>query len=147
MLDLQKGAADALQQWGLQKKDVSALDRSIRGDLPQKDGKNLIWGWLRLATIANSARAQAAKVSPVTEESRQRANRFEELFFEARYNVAKSRFLAGKVAPAAQRREQFEAAKTNIEQMAKLYPGLGGPKWKPLFDELLKQTNLELAQK
>ena len=131
----------------LQKKDVSALDRSIRGDLPQKDGKNLIWGWLRLATIANSARAQAAKVSPVTEESRQRANRFEELFFEARYNVAKSRFLAGKVAPAAQRREQFEAAKTNIEQMAKLYPGLGGPKWKPKFDELLKQVNLELAKK
>ena len=147
MLDLQKGAAAALQQWGLQKKDVSALDRSIRGDLPQKDGKNLIWGWLRLATIANSAQAQAAKASPVTEESRKRAQRFEELFFEARYNVAKSRFLAGKVAPAAQRREQFEAAKTNIEQMAKLYPGLGGPNWKPLFDELLKQVNLELKNK
>jgi hypothetical protein len=147
MLDLQKGAAAALQQWGLQKKDVSALDRSIRGDLPQKDGKNLIWGWLRLATIANSAHAQAAKASPVTEESRKRAQRFEELFFEARYNVAKSRFLAGKVAPAAQRREQFEAAKTNIEQMAKLYPGLGGPNWKPLFDELLKQVNLELNNK
>jgi len=147
MLDLQKGAATALQQWGLQKKDLNPLDRSIRGDLPQKDGKNLIWGWLRLATIANSAHAQAAKASPVTEESRQRANRFEELFFEARYNVAKSRFLAGKVAPAAQRREQFEAAKTNIEQMATLYPGLGGPAWKPKFDELLKQVNLELAKK
>lgn len=147
MLDLQKGAAGALQQWGLQKKDVSALDRSIRGDLPQKDGKNLIWGWLRLATMANAARAQEAKVSPATEESRQRAQRFEELFFEARYNVAKSRFLAGKVAPAAQRREQFEAAKTNIEQMATLYPSLGGPKWKPLFDELLKQVSLELEKK
>ncbi|MBL9161423.1 MAG: hypothetical protein JNL18_01645 [Planctomycetaceae bacterium] len=148
MLDLQKGAAVALQQWGIQKRDVDALDRSIRGDLRQKNGKNLIWGWLQLASIANAAAAQAAKASPVTEETRQRANRFETLFFEARYNVAKSRFLAGKVAPdEAKRREQLEAAKTNIEQMAKLYPGLGGPNWKPLFDELLKQVNLELEKK
>jgi tetratricopeptide (TPR) repeat protein len=147
MLDLQKGAATALQQWGMKKKDLSAFNRSIQGDLPQKDGRNLIWGWLKLATMANSAHAQAARVSPVTEESRLRANRFKELFFEARYNVAKSRFLAGKAATADQRRAQFEAAKTNIEQMAKLYPDLGGPNWKPLFDELLKQTNLELKKK
>jgi hypothetical protein len=147
MLDVQKGAAAALQQWGMQKKDLSAFNRSIQGDLPQKDGRNLIWGWLKLATMANSAYAQAARVSPVEEESRLRANRFKDLFFEARYNVAKSRFLAGKAAPADQRRAQFEAAKTNIEQMAKLYPDLGGPSWKPLFDELLKQTNLELEKK
>jgi tetratricopeptide (TPR) repeat protein len=147
MLDVQKGAAAALQQWGMQKKDLSAFNRSIQGDLPQKDGRNLVWGWLKLATMANSAHAQAARVSPVTEESRLRANRFKDLFFEARYNVAKSRFLAGKAAPADQRRAQFEAAKTNIEQMAKLYPDLGGPSWKPLFDELLKQTNLELEKK
>lgn len=147
MLDVQKGAAVALQQWGMQKKDLKAFNRSIQGDLPQKDGRNLIWGWLKLAAMANSARAQAAQVSPVTEESRLRANRFEELFFEARYNVAKSRFLAGKAAPEDQRRAQFEAAKTNIEQMAKLYPNLGGPSWKPLFDELLKQANLELEKK
>jgi hypothetical protein len=146
-LDLQKGAATALQQWGIQKKDVGALERSIRGDLPQPDGKNLIWGWLRLASIANSARAQAAKVSPVTEESRQRANRFEDLFFEARYNIAKSKFLAGKIAAGPERRQHFEQAKTNVEQMAKLYPGLGGPHWKPLFDELLEQVNIELEKK
>ncbi|MBA4105101.1 MAG: hypothetical protein C0485_05030 [Pirellula sp.] len=147
MLDLQKGAATALQQWGMQKKDLSAFNRSIQGDLPQKDGRNLIWGWLRLATMANSAYSQEAKASPVTEESRKRVNRFKELFYEARYNVAKSRFLAGKAAPADQRRAQLEAAKTNIEQMARLYPDLGGPNWKPLFDELLKQVNLELEKK
>ncbi len=147
MLDLQKGAATALQQWGVQQKDPGPLDRSIRGDLPQANGKNLIWGWLRLATVANSARAQAAKASPVTEASRQRANRFESLFFEARYNIAKSRYLAGKVSTGAARVEHFEAAKANIEQMAKLYPGLGGADWQPLFNDLLKQVNLELAKK
>jgi len=146
LLDLQKGAASALQQWGIQKRDVAPLERSIRGDLPQPSGKNLIWGYLQLATMANSARMQAAKASPVTEESRERVDRFGDIFFEARYNVAKSRFFAGKVAPETQRKAQFEQAKTNIEQMAKLYPDLGGPKWKPLFDELLKQVNLELAK-
>ena len=146
MLDLQKGAAQSLQAWGVDKRDLGALDRSIRGDLPQQDGKNLIWGWLRLATIANSARTQAAKASPVSPETLKRAKRFEDLFFEARYNVARSRFFAGKVAPAGSQREHFEAAKTNVEQMAKLYPDLGGPNWKPAFDELLKQINLELAK-
>lgn len=146
LLDLQKGAASALQQWGIQKRDVAPLERSIRGDLPQPSGKNLIWGYLQLATMANSAYIQAAKASPVTDESRERANRFKDIFFEARYNVAKSRFFAGKVAPEAQRKAQLEQAKTNIEQMAKLYPDLGGPQWKPLFDELLKQVNLELAK-
>ncbi|WP_428305632.1 hypothetical protein [Lacipirellula sp.] len=147
VLDLQKSAAVALQQLGVQKQDVSAFNRSIQGDLPQKDGRNLIWGWQRISSVANAARMQQAKVSPVTEESRQRTLRFENLFYEARYNVAKSRYLAGKIAEPAKRREQLEAAKMNIEQMAKLYPGLGGPAWKPLFDELLKQVNQELAEK
>lgn len=146
VLDLQKSAAAALQQLGVQKQDLTAFDRSIQGALPQKDARNLIWGWQRLSSVANSARMQAAKVSPVTEESRQRALRFENLFYEARYNVAKSRYLAGKIAEPAKRRQQLEAAKTNIEQMAKLYPGLGGPTWKPLFDELLKQVNQELTE-
>ena len=146
LLDLQKGAASALQQWGIQKRDVAPLDRSIRGDLRQPSGKNLIWGYLQLATMANAAYMNEAKASPVTEESREKANRYKDIFFEARYNVAKSRFFAGKVAPETQRKAQFEQAKTNIEQMAKLYPDLGGPRWKPLFDELLKQVNLELAK-
>ena len=96
--------------------------------------------------MANAAYMNEAKASPVTEESREKANRYKDIFFEARYNVAKSRFFAGKVAPETQRKAQFEQAKTNIEQMAKLYPDLGGPRWKPLFDELLKQVNLELAK-
>jgi hypothetical protein len=69
------------------------------------------------------------------------------LFFEARYNVIKSRYLAGKIAPAASRRQQFEKARKNLDQMANLYPELGGPNWKAAFDDLRKQIDTELAKK
>lgn len=149
MLDLQQSAATALQQWGVAKKDLSALDRAIRGDLPQKNGANLIWGWLRLATMADSAKRQAAGAvgARSAAAATERAARFEDLFFEARYNVAKSRYLAGTIAPEAARAEQFKAARTNIEQMTTLYPEMGGSKWKATFAELQKQIDQELATK
>jgi tetratricopeptide (TPR) repeat protein len=144
MLDLQQAAAATLQEWGVAKKDAKPLDRAIRGDLPQKDGKNLIWGWLRLATMADSAKRQSAGNDAAAKE---RAARFEDLFFESRYNVAKSRYQAGLITTGDVRRQQLEAARTNIQQMIKLYPGLGGPKWKAAFDDLLKQINTELEKK
>jgi tetratricopeptide (TPR) repeat protein len=146
MLDLQQAAAATLQEWGVAKRDGGALDRAIRGDLPQKDGKNLIWGWLRIARMADAAKRQAAKAGASGSDA-ERAARFEDLFFEARYNIARCRYLGGTIAPPNARQEQFEAAKTNIEQMKRLYPDLGGPKWKTAFDNLLKQINAELAKK
>jgi hypothetical protein len=143
-LDLQLSAATALQKWGVAKKDLGAFDRSIRGDLRQKDGKNLIWGWLKLATMANSAKRQAADAS--SPGSQERAARFEDLFFEARYNVAKSRYLAGTIAPAASRQDHLKAARANIDHMKTLYPEMGAPKWKAAFDELSKQIDQELAK-
>ena len=146
MLDLQRSAATALQQWGVAKKDLSALDRSIGGDLRQKDGKNLIWGWVRLAVMADNARRQIAG-SAASPEAQERAARFEDLFFEARYNVAKCRYLAGTIATAAARQGQLEAARTNIAQMVTLYPEMGGAKWKAAFEELGKQIDQELGKK
>jgi hypothetical protein len=145
LLDLQQSAAATLQQWGVAKQDRQALEKSIHGDLPQKDGSNTIWGWLRIATVADAAKRAAQSGS--TDGANDRAARFEDLFFEARFNVAKARYLVGTVLTGAERREQFEAAQTNIEQMQRLYPDLGGPKWKPAFDDLLKQINQELAKK
>ncbi|HEX6961545.1 MAG TPA: hypothetical protein VF175_06735 [Lacipirellula sp.] len=145
MLELQQAAATALQEWGVKKRDPRALDRSIRGDLPQADGKNLIWGWLRLAHMAASAQRQAAESSDP--KMKERAARFEDLFYEARYNVVKSRYLAGTVSTGSARQEHLEGARTNIDQMMKLYPELGGPKWKAAFEELRKQIDTELAKK
>jgi tetratricopeptide (TPR) repeat protein len=139
MLDLQQAAATALQQWGVAKNDPAALDRAIRGDLPQKDGANLIWGWLRLARMADAAKRQSAA-------DKERVQRFEDLFFEARFNVAKSRYLTGTISSGAEKRKHFEAALTNVNQMQKLYPELGGAKWKTAYDDLRNQINSELKK-
>ncbi len=142
MLDVQQAAATALQEWGVAKKDQAALDRSIRGDLPQQNGENLIWGWLRLARMADAAKRQtsAGFSDP------KRAQRFEDLFFEARFNVAKSRHLAGMISAPAEKRKQLEDARSNLDQMQRLYPELGGPKWKAAFDDLRKQIDSELGK-
>ena len=149
-LDWQLSAAVALQQWGVEAKDPEVLSRAIRGDKPQKNGQNLIWGWLRLASMADMAKRQASQRAEadaaVDAESQQRIARYEDLFFEARYNVAKSRFMAAMFTPKESRMPQLEAAERNIESMKTLYPGLGGAKWKPEFDALLKKINEEIGK-
>ncbi|RIK79072.1 MAG: hypothetical protein DCC67_10890 [Planctomycetota bacterium] len=131
---------------GVAKRDPAAIERSIRGDLPQPDGKNLVWGWLRLASMAQQARQQAAR-GTVDAASRERAERFRDLFFEARYNIARSRFLGAGIAPAAERLEHLQAARTNVLQMKQLYPDLGGERWTAAFNELLRQIDEEVAKK
>jgi hypothetical protein len=146
MVDLQQSAATALQEWGVGKRIPSALEQAIRGALPQPDGENLVWGWLRLATVAGSAWRQATEAGG-SQEALERAARFEDLFFEARFNVAKSRYLAGTMSSEPERSKQLRSARTNIAQMAQLYPELGGLKWKAAFDELQNQIDKELAKK
>lgn len=145
-IEWQLAAATALQQWGVAKKDPKAFDQAIGGAMPQKDGKNLIWGWVQLARIADKAKQQATKAAAGAKDNPQ-ATRFEDLFFEARFNVAKARYQSALVAAGDSRRGQLEAAKKNVESMARLYPDLGGPKWKTAFDGLLAQINQELAKK
>jgi tetratricopeptide (TPR) repeat protein len=145
-LEWQVAAAAALQQWGVAKKDPAALDRAIGGAMPQKDGKNLVWGWIQLARITDRAKQKAARSVGGSEGNSQVA-RYEDLYFEARFNVAKARYQSAMIVAGAARSEQLNAAKSNVVQMTRLYPELGGPKWKAAFDGLLAQINQELAKK
>jgi hypothetical protein len=77
---------------------------------------------------------------------RLRAARYEDVFFDARYNVVKTRLIGASFAPPANRLEQLESARQNVTSMQTLYPNLGGPKWKPKFEALLDQTMRELAK-
>ena len=63
MLELQLAAATALQQWGTEEDDTKRLEESIRGAMPRANKKNLVWGWLRLAAIADQAKRKAEKKS------------------------------------------------------------------------------------
>jgi tetratricopeptide (TPR) repeat protein len=145
-LEWQLAAATALQDWGVAKKDPKAFDQAIGGAMPQKNGKNLIWGWVQLARIAAKAKEQAIRSAGGAKDNPQ-ATRYEDLYYEARFNVAKARYQAALIAAGAARREQLEAAKNNVETMSRLYPDLGGPKWKTSFDGLLAKINQELAKK
>jgi tetratricopeptide (TPR) repeat protein len=148
MLDLQQAAASAFQEWGVAAKNPEAFNKAIRGDLPQKDGKNLIWGWNRISIVADAAQRKApGDNKPLTPEEQERVARFEDIFFDARYNIARARYLAGTVTEGDMRQQELDAAKKNVEQMIRLYPDLGGPKWKAAFEELLKQVNQELNKK
>lgn len=136
LLDLQKAIATMLQQWGISEQRPEKLEAAIQGALPQADKKNLVWGWLRLASIANRQRQSSPPDSP-------QAVRFKDLFFEARYNVARSQLYAAMVSTGAKKTEYLNAARKNVERMKRLYPGMGGPEWQQKFEELSQEIEAE----
>jgi tetratricopeptide (TPR) repeat protein len=145
MLDVQQAAAAGLQQWGVAKRVPKALDEAIQGALPQA-GKNLIWGWAKLAQIADNAKRQASQAAATNPDMAERAARYEEVFFEARYNIAKARFQAALIAPPAEKQEHLIKARQNIEAMKQLFPELGGARWKAEFEKLLDDINKQLGK-
>jgi tetratricopeptide (TPR) repeat protein len=134
LLEIQDAAAEALLQWGLATQDLHRVEQAIRGAQPQADRKNLIWGWKRMATVADGAKRNALKSAT----SDDRAQRFEDIFFRSQYNIARARFLAAGVAGGAARNEQLASARGNIQVLSRLYPDLGGPTWQAQFQQLLK---------
>lgn len=138
-LDLQLGAAAALQKWGTEEQDAKRLEEAIRGAMPQANRKNLVWGWLRIADLVERSRRSAAKKAAEDPKQAARAAKYEDLFFQARYHVAESRFAAAKLARGAERAKQTGKALQNLKSMQKLYPTLGGPKWQGAYLELMKQ--------
>ena len=125
MLDVQKAAASTYQDWGAAD-DADQLITAIRGAriLPET-GKNLIWGWTKLAGIAGRA-------------SRSRPE-YKDLFFECWLNVATCRTLAAEKATGATREKHLASAKRTIRSVLRQYPELGGPQRWRQFDRLVRQ--------
>lgn len=125
-LSVQQAAARTYQQWGAGVGGVRKLERAIYGGYKLRStGKNRIWGWLKLALVAE----QAARSDP----------KYEDVFFEARLEAARSRYLIGAKSTGAERQQSFATAKQIIRSMLQLYPELGGDRWRDQYEELLKQ--------
>jgi tetratricopeptide (TPR) repeat protein len=140
LLELQKAAATTLELWGTNKEDPEVLNRAIRGDMPQANHKNLIWGWLRLASIADYAARKAAQgEDPAAAATRKKITQYQDLFFEARYHAARARYLAAQLANGAAQDKQLRTVRQSIESLAKIYPELGGKQWKQKFEDLLQE--------
>jgi hypothetical protein len=128
MIDAQVEAALAYEQWAQSlppKFAAKSYDKAIGGAKPN-NGKNVIWGW--------------GKISQLT--SRSADN--QEIFFDARYHLALSRYLWGKTT---KRKDLIQRASGDITKVAALYPKMGGPNQRRKFDTLLKQIQKDLGEK
>jgi hypothetical protein len=61
------------------------------------------------------------------------------VFFEARLEAARCRYLVGTKTQGAARQQHFATAKQSIRSMLQLYPELGGDRWRGQFEGLLKE--------
>ena len=125
-LTVQEAAARTYQRWGMAGGGVRKLERAIYGGYQLRaTGKNRIWGWLKLALIAE----RAARSDP----------KYQEVFFEARLEAARCRYLIGEKNSGQQQQKDFATAKQSIRAMWQLYPELGGEHSRRQYEQLLKQ--------
>ncbi|MCH2115147.1 MAG: hypothetical protein MK171_09605 [Pirellulales bacterium] len=136
LLELQQATAAALQTWGTADKNPAKLELAIRGTQPQTDKKNLVWGWLRLSTIADHQRRKALQTAG---ENSAETKKFHDLFFASRLQVSRARFTAATLAGGDSYKQQLRKAKQSLTSMQRLYPKLGGPQWKTAYLKLLKE--------
>src|SRR6185312_13789066 len=129
MLDVQRIAALTYQERG-QREDPKFLENAILGGYKSKPtDRNRIWGWVRISTVAKNAARTNEK--------------FRDSFFEARYNIARCRYLAALKQTGDARRQDLVKSKQGVLTLRQLYPDLGGDRWKPQFDKLLKDIQRE----
>jgi tetratricopeptide (TPR) repeat protein len=128
-LDVQRAAAMTYAERG-QREDAKWFENAIHGGNKAKaDGQNLIWGWVKISTMA--ARAARKDVS------------FRDAFFEARLNIARCRYQAAMKKEGDARRDDLSNAKQGIQSLARIYPDYGGERWKPQFEEMIKDIQRE----
>lgn len=121
LLDVQMEAAKTYQAWGTAVNSGFHRVAIVGGRPDVKTRVPLIWGWGGIQKrTANQPK-------------------FEEQFFEARYQLAYSRLQYARGLPDANTRSaELGRALQDIESTAKLYPELGGPGMKKRFQSLLK---------
>jgi tetratricopeptide (TPR) repeat protein len=125
-LAVQIAAAQTYEARGQAEKEAKWFERAIYGGYKLRStGKNRIWGWLKIALVAQ----KASQTNP----------QYRDMFFEARLAAARCRYLAGVRRSGARRAQDLATAKESILSVLRLYPDLGGPTWRDRFDGLVKQ--------
>jgi len=119
-LDAQLEAAQIYQEWAEQPGKEQYYEYAIRGG-NEKNGRYLVWGWGGIARrVANDYK------------------RFEDVFHQARYNLAYCRLKLAQKASGAKRDQLLKEAELDIQRTYLLYPSLGGKEWYAKYDKLLR---------
>jgi tetratricopeptide (TPR) repeat protein len=98
------------------------------GSKDKGTGKNLIWGWARLAQVVASS------------------EQYRNVFHEARYNQALCRYKYALDQQGEQREKYLRQAKGDIRITAQLYPDLGGEAWRDKYDALLREIQKQTGE-
>jgi tetratricopeptide (TPR) repeat protein len=133
LLSVQRSAAQTYEERG-QVEDAKWLEKAIYGGYPAKTGgENRVWGWLKIAEVT----ARAARTD----------NAYRDPFFEARFQIARCRYLIAMKAEGDARRSDLNKAKQSILSIVQIYRDVGGEHWRGEFDSLLKQVQVALGEK
>jgi hypothetical protein len=127
MIDVQLEAAKTYQAWGDATSDLQYYKEAMEGGLPSDKGGKVIWGFGRIADKI------VGKQNLV------------EHFFEARYELANTRFKYAKLSPADKKTSHLKQTVKDLESTAKLYPLSTSEKFSQ-FDALLKMVQKELGE-
>ena len=129
MLSAQSGAAQAFQQWAMEEQRGDLMEKAIRGAFPDAKGKNIVWGWSRLATIT------------------MRYPKFRSVFHQARYQGAVGYYMQARWSKnSGVKKEKLRTARQVIAQTYQLFPELGGKEWRSRYDALLQSIQRELGE-
>jgi cellulose synthase operon protein C len=130
LLDGQREAAYAYQEWG--RDNPATFKLAIEGGRKEKDPKgqeyNVLWGWARIAALT------------------QRDKRFQDVYHEASYNLAKCYLLSALAQDGSEKVASLKRAEAAVMLTVQLHPDLGGGDWPKKYDKLLRNIQKELGQ-
>ncbi|MDX1965090.1 MAG: hypothetical protein SFX18_18235 [Pirellulales bacterium] len=139
LLVAQKEAAYTLQNWAAATKsgDKEKTKRYVlaaNGE-PDKAGKPLIWGWNKISRTMYQQKGFREN------------DAIKDLFFEARYNMARCIFERAAELDKKKQTIEYEKAKTIIRQdMIDIDSRLGGPDRRAEYEDLTKKIQQALGQ-
>lgn len=130
LVNIQIDAAKTLQMRGDQKQDAESFAAAVAGSNKEslasgQRATNLVWGWRQLA-MATKGKEQ-----------------FSNEYFEALYNMSYCRLRYGEIL---NREDAKKAALSEIQSQKQQFPEMGGPNWKPKFEELARRIQKTLGQ-
>jgi hypothetical protein len=130
LLDAQTEAAYTYMDWAVE--NPLYYNLAIEGARTASDGPgqpaHLFWGWARLSVVVQS--------DP----------RFQNMFHEARWNLARCKVSKAAGKTGAERIELLRQAWYDIYLTERLKPELGSDAWRGRYDDLLKTIQQQLGE-